>query len=172
GPFPTVAHIRVPVDEHHRPPGVVQDGAKVRNETALLPSAALHERSDARHLRIAVDLVKATENWMILRHFDDLAIRENAFQFTREVFPLDRSMKVVEHRRSATEQELAESRDLGVEHPQETRLDKIDPRIFEEALVIERQDDGIFDLNRGCRLYPPRQVLFRSGTVDKPRFAG
>src|SRR5262249_20443341 len=97
---------------------------------------------------------------------------ENAFQFTREVFPLDRSMKVVEHRRSATEQELAESRDLGVEHPQETRLDKIDPRIFEEALVIERQDDGIFDLNRGCRLYPPRQVLFGGGTVDKPRFAG
>src|SRR5258708_35743867 len=57
-PFPAVAHIGVPVDEHHRPAGVVEDGAQVLDHAAALPGAPLQERAEARHLRVAVNLVE------------------------------------------------------------------------------------------------------------------
>src|SRR5262249_15214255 len=54
GPLPAVAHVRVPVEEHHRPAVVVENGAQVRDEPVFLPAAAGEERAEAGHLGIGV----------------------------------------------------------------------------------------------------------------------
>src|SRR3954463_12397867 len=55
GPLPPVAHVRVEVDEHHRPPGIVEDGAEVLGDAAALPTAPGEERAEAGDLRVAVE---------------------------------------------------------------------------------------------------------------------
>src|SRR5688572_14394796 len=42
-PLHTVAHVGVPIDQHHRPAGIVEDGAEVCGEAALLPRAPAQE---------------------------------------------------------------------------------------------------------------------------------
>src|ERR1043166_4840386 len=66
-PFPAVAHVGVPVDEHHRAAAVVENGAEVLHDAAALPRPPLQKRAEARHLRKAVHLVEAAEDRMILR---------------------------------------------------------------------------------------------------------
>src|SRR6476469_5524994 len=61
GPLPPVAHVRVEVDEHHRPPRIVEDGAEMLGDAAALPAAALEERAEAGDLRKAVEFVEAAE---------------------------------------------------------------------------------------------------------------
>src|SRR6266853_2806017 len=123
-PFPAVAHVGVPVDEHHRPSAVVEDRPQMRDEAALLPRPPLHERADTRHLRIPVDLVEAAEDRMILGDVDDLAIGEDTLDLALEVVPFERSVKIVEHRAAAAEEELPQDRDVGIEQLQRARLDE------------------------------------------------
>src|SRR5215212_9236958 len=59
GPLPAVAHVRVEVDEHHRPPGVIEDRAEMLGDAAALPGAAGEERAEAGDLGVAVELVEA-----------------------------------------------------------------------------------------------------------------
>ena len=81
-------------------------------------------------------------------------------------------MKIVEHRRPAPEKVLPQGGHVAIKQLQGAGLHEIDPRILEQARVVTRQDDGIFDLNRGRRFHAPRQVLFGGGRVDKPRLSG
>src|SRR6476661_6360872 len=73
-PLPAVAHVGVPVDEHHRPAVVVEDRAEMRSEATLLPASSREERPEPRHLRIGVKLVETAEDRMIPGNLDDLTI--------------------------------------------------------------------------------------------------
>src|SRR5262249_39250185 len=92
-PFPAIAHVGVPIDEQHRPIGIVEDGAQVRDVAALLPAASCHERAQAGHLRVAIDLVEAAEHRVVFRNLDDLTVGEDLLDFTDEVFPLERTVE-------------------------------------------------------------------------------
>src|SRR3989449_7139932 len=127
GPLPAVTHVGVPVDEHHRTAVVVENRAQVRHDAALLPRAAGEERAEAGDLRGLIDLVEAAEDRMILRHLDDLAVREEALHLAREVVPVDRAVEVVEVGRSAAQEEFAKDRQVAVEHLEVARLDEVDP---------------------------------------------
>src|SRR5215471_10511693 len=48
GPFPPVAHVRVEVDEHHRPAGIVLDHAEMLRDAAAFPRSARQKRAEAR----------------------------------------------------------------------------------------------------------------------------
>ena len=108
---------------------------------------------------------------MVLGHLDDFAIGENALELARDVFPLERPVKVVERRRTAAKQELAEQRHLGVEQGQVAALNEINPRMLEEFRVFERQDDRILDVDGRRGLDPSRQILLGRRRVDIPRLA-
>src|SRR3954451_21305369 len=43
GPLPPVAHVRVEIDEHHRPPVIVLDHAQVLGDAAALPAPSGEE---------------------------------------------------------------------------------------------------------------------------------
>src|SRR5439155_12170027 len=59
----------------------------------------------------------------------------------------------------------------GGEHVEVARLDEVDPRGLEEALVVEGHDNWVFHLNRGRGFYAASQVLLGGGRVDVPRLA-
>ena len=71
------------------------------------------KRAEAGDLRIAVQLVEAAEDRMVLREVDDLAIGKHLLHLGGEVFPLDRAVEVVEEGRAAAQEELAQGRGLG-----------------------------------------------------------
>src|SRR6266850_4718200 len=171
GPLPPVAHVGVEVDEDHRAAAVVEDRAQVLHDAAPLPGAPLQERAEARDLRVAVDLVETTEDGMILRHLDDLAIGEQLLHLTFEISPFERPVKIIHHRAASAQQELAQRCRVAVAHAHAARLDEVDPRILEEARVVERQQNRILDLNGGGRLDAAGQVLLRGGRVDPPGLA-
>src|SRR5207245_9189738 len=105
-PFPAVAHVGVPVDEHHRPAGVVQDRPQVRDEAAFLPAPSRKKRAEAGDLREPIELVEAAEDRVILRDLHDLAIGKDALDLVGEVLPFERTVEVVEHGGAAAQQEL------------------------------------------------------------------
>ena len=108
---------------------------------------------------------------MVSRDFDDFAIGKDPFHLAHEIVPFVRSMEIVEVDAAAAQHELPQNRDVAVVHLQKPGLDEIDPRIFEEAGIVERQHNRIFHLNRGCRLHTARQVLLCGGGVDIPGLA-
>ena len=108
---------------------------------------------------------------MILRNFDDLAIGEHAPHLAGEALPLDRPVKIVEHRRAAPKQELAQNRHVALEQSQRARLDEIDPWVLKETRIVEREDNRVLDLNRGRGLHTPGEVLIGRGRVDEPRLS-
>src|SRR4051812_21745532 len=112
GPFPAVAHVRVEVDEHHRPAVVVLDHAEVLRDAAAFPRAALEERPEPGDLRKSVELVEAAEDRMVLGHLDDLAAGEEQLHLLLEISPLGGAVKVVHHRRATAREELAQDRHL------------------------------------------------------------
>src|SRR5258706_9016177 len=112
GPLPPVAHVRVEVDEHHRPTAVVQDRAQMLGDAAALPRSSGEERAEARDLRKAVELVKAAEDRVIPGHLDPRAIGEQQLHLLLEVGPLGRAVKIVHHRGAAAREVLAQDRDL------------------------------------------------------------
>src|SRR5262245_44136861 len=168
-PLPAVAHVGVPVDEHHRAAAVVENRPEVGHHAAFFPAAALEERAEAGDLRVGVDLVEAAEHRVVLRHLDHLAVGEEPLHLAREVVPVDRTVEVVEVGRAAAQQEFAQDRQVAVEHLQVPRLDEVDPGILEQARIVERHDDRILDLNRGRGLDAAREVLLGRGGVDVPR---
>ena len=108
---------------------------------------------------------------MVVREVDDLAVGEDALHLRGQVVELDRAVEVVEHRRAAAQQELAQVRHVGVGHLQVAGLDEVNPGMLEEARVVERQDHRIFNLDRRRGLHATRQVLLGRGGVDVPRLA-
>ncbi len=89
----------------------------------------------------------------------------------REVVPLERPVEIVEIGGAAAQQELAQDGQVAVEHLQVARLDEVNPRILKQLGIVEGHDDRILDLNCGCRLDAPRQVLLGGRRVDVPRLA-
>ena len=77
-------------------------------------------------------------------------------------------MEIIEGQRAAAQQELAQNGDLVVLGNPGARFDQIDPRIREERRVVERDDDGLVDLNRGDRLDASREILLGCRVVDRP----
>ena len=144
----------------------------MRDEAALLPGAAGHERAEAGDLRIAVELVEAAEDRMVLRDLDDLAIGKHLLHLAARSAPTRTgrgSRRTSRCRRAAgTRAGSGIARRL---QPQVARLDEVDPRILEQPRVVERQHDRILDLDRGRRLDAARQVLLRRRRVDDPRLA-
>ena len=80
---------------------LLDDGAQVRFVAALLPCAALHERADARNLRVGVDLIETSEDRVIGGKIDDLPIGEHLTQLALEVRPFVGTVEVVEGERAA-----------------------------------------------------------------------
>ena len=144
----------------------------MRDEAALLPRAALHERADAGDLWIPVDLVEAGKDRVILGHVDNRAIGKDPFDFVLEGLPFERPVKIVEHRGPAAQKELAQDRHLALEQLQRAGLDEVDPWILKEPRIVERHHDRILDVNRRRGLHAARQVLLGGRTVDEPRLAG
>src|SRR5262249_5192174 len=103
--------------------------------------------------------------------FDDLAVRKDFLHLDGEVLPLERAVEVVERRRAATQQELAQRFRVGVGQLQISRFDEINPRIREEPRIVQGEDDRILHVDRHRRFDASRQVLLRGWSIDQPRFA-
>src|SRR5229473_2982895 len=159
GPFPAVAHVRVPIDEQHRPIRVVEDRSQVGDVAAFFPAAAGHEGSETGDLRVAVHLVETAEDRMILRQIHDLAIGKYLFHLAEKMLPLKWTMEIVERRGTAAQEKFAKRLRVVLGELQVSRLDEIDPRIGEEPRIVERQDGRILNIDRRRRFDPPRQVL-------------
>ena len=143
----------------------------MRRESALFPRAAGKERAQPGNLRIRVDLVETAEHGMLGRQVDDLALGKDALELAHDVLPLDRAVEVVEGRRPAAQEELAQDGHFLVLQPQVARLDEVDPGVLEQLRIGQREHDGIVDADGGDALEPPRQVLLGGRTVDRPRLA-
>src|SRR3954451_23092100 len=59
GPLPAVAHVGVEVDEHHRPPRIVEDGAKMLRDAAAFPGSSGKKRPETGDLWVAIEFVEA-----------------------------------------------------------------------------------------------------------------
>ena len=132
---------------------------------------AREERSEAGDLREAVQFVEAAEDRMILRHLDPSAIRKQQLHLLLEVGPFGRPVKVVHHRDAASREVLAENRHFVRLQPHAAGLHEVDPWVLEEALVVDGEEDRVFDLDRGRRLHAARKILFGRRRVDAPGFA-
>ncbi len=105
------------------------------------------------------------------REVDELAVREHALHLLRRVVPLVRTVEVVEGQRAAAQQELAQDRHLVVAQAQVARLDDVDPAVVPQLGIVQREDDGIVDLDGRGGAQPARQVLLGRRGIDGPRLA-
>ena len=108
---------------------------------------------------------------MVLREIDDLPLGKHLLHFLREVLPLERTVEVVEERAAAAQQELAQDLRVAVGQREVARLDEVDPRVLEEAWVVEREHDRVEHVDGGGGLDAARQVLFGGRSVDEPGLA-
>src|SRR5215203_1699204 len=154
-PLNAVAHVGVPVNQHHWAALVIEDAAQMRREAALLPGAPAQERSETGNLRILVDAVETRVDRMRRRNLHDLAIRKHPLQLLFRQLPFVRAVKIVKRQRAAAQQELAQNRHLGVLQLQVAGLDNVDPGIVPELWILECQDDWLADVDRGDGLDAP-----------------
>ena len=136
GPLPAVAHVRVPVDQDHRPPSIILYSTEVGGVAPFFPGAALQERAESWRLRERREVVEAMKDRVLRRKIDDLAIGKHPLQLAFEIQPLDRTVKIVERQRAAAQEELAKDRNLRFLEPKIARLDDVDPGIVPEVGIL------------------------------------
>src|SRR5215218_1930582 len=168
GPLPPVAHVRVPVDQHHGPLAIVEDRAEVGDEPTLLPGAPAEEGTQPGRLRVLFELVEAAENGVRRSQLHHVALGKDALQLAYQVVPLIWAVKVVEGSGPSAQQELAQYRYLRLGETQVPGFDKIDPGMLPESRVLKRQHDRIGNVHRRDALDPARQILFGCRSVDGP----
>src|SRR4051795_1139514 len=140
GPLPPVAHVRVEIDEHHRPAGIVEDRAQVLRDATAFPRSTGKERTKTGDLRESVQLVKAAEHRVVLRHFNPVAIGKQQLHLLLEVGPFGRSVEIIHHREAASREVLAQNRHFVRLQAHAARLHEVDPRVLEQPLVVDGQE--------------------------------
>src|SRR5918994_1579904 len=143
GPLPPVAHVSVPVDQHHGPLAIVEDRAEVGDESTLFPGAAAEEGTQPGRLRVFLELVEAAENRVRWSELHNVPLGKDALQLAYQVVPLVRAVKVVEGSGPSAQQELAQDWYFCLGEPQVPGFHEVDPRMLPESRILERQHDRI-----------------------------
>ena len=142
--LPSIAHIRIPVNQHHYPTLIIEYRVIARRVNSLL-TVFVRTIEGGNHLR-PIDIIIDVKNFMIWRELDNFSIGEELRKRRVKIIPLPLPPKIVDQQESAAQKVLPQIfKFCRVQNDAAalTYLEHVQKRIIENFWVVELEHNRL-----------------------------